>query len=65
MTGRMIQIWMILLTRRISLITMLNFLMRILFIVNRDTESKDMVIPENKLEINPMKKRKLSFNYQV
>ena len=44
MTGRMIQIWMILLTRRISLITMLNFLMRILFIVNRDTESKDMVI---------------------
>ena len=56
---------MILLTRRISLITMLNFLMRILFIVNRDTESKDMVIPENKLEINPMKKKKLSFNYQV
>jgi hypothetical protein len=45
MTGRMMQIWMILLTRRISLITMLNFLMRILFIVNRDTESKDMVRP--------------------
>ena len=39
------QIWMILLTRRISLITMLNFLMRILFIENRDAESKDMVIP--------------------
>ena len=43
---------MILLTRRISLMTMLNFLMRILFIENRDTERKDIMIPASELGIN-------------
>ena len=52
MAGRMTQIWMILLTRMISLMTMLNFLMRILFIENRDAESKDIIIPASKLGIN-------------